>query len=223
MPSRILGKVPHYGQVPLSSFCTRRQNSTGLLPELWGLFVRTLVGKGCPVGTLADAVGWCLGWFWMGWCSSGDRWSGFWDFFFPPSYLRLMVLLWIFFRDSWLPELKEWEGVMEAQSQSSTTTEKKKVENSIVKCPTRPDVSEKAVASSTTSNGERPRWLPAAKPAVLFCAWHSSWIEHLHLDLCLFSERLKSINGGGGGRGWDGQALGISILAVKLHVFFQIF
>ncbi|XP_070322993.1 transcriptional activator GLI3 isoform X1 [Odocoileus virginianus] len=41
---------------------------------------------------------------------------------------------------------------MEAQSQSSTTTEKKKVENSIVKCPTRPDVSEKAVASSTTSN-----------------------------------------------------------------------
>uniref|UniRef100_A0AC11DKJ7 Uncharacterized protein n=3 Tax=Ovis aries TaxID=9940 RepID=A0AC11DKJ7_SHEEP len=63
---------------------------------------------------------------------------------------------------------------MEAQSQSSTTTEKKKVENSIVKCPTRPDVSEKAVASSTTSNGERPRGLPAAKPAVLFCAWHSS-------------------------------------------------
>ncbi|XP_036720210.1 transcriptional activator GLI3 isoform X2 [Balaenoptera musculus] len=41
---------------------------------------------------------------------------------------------------------------MEAQSQSSTTTEKKKVENSIVKCSTRPDVSEKAVASSTTSN-----------------------------------------------------------------------
>uniref|UniRef100_A0A8C6BH54 GLI family zinc finger 3 n=1 Tax=Monodon monoceros TaxID=40151 RepID=A0A8C6BH54_MONMO len=41
---------------------------------------------------------------------------------------------------------------MEAQSQSSTTTEKKKVENSIVKYSTRPDVSEKAVASSTTSN-----------------------------------------------------------------------
>ncbi|XP_004676707.1 PREDICTED: transcriptional activator GLI3 isoform X1 [Condylura cristata] len=41
---------------------------------------------------------------------------------------------------------------MEAQSHSSTTTEKKKVENSIVKCSTRPDVSEKAVASSTTSN-----------------------------------------------------------------------
>uniref|UniRef100_A0A2I3GBC1 GLI family zinc finger 3 n=1 Tax=Nomascus leucogenys TaxID=61853 RepID=A0A2I3GBC1_NOMLE len=42
---------------------------------------------------------------------------------------------------------------MEAQSHSSTTTEKKKVENSIVKCSTRTDVSEKAVASSTTSNG----------------------------------------------------------------------
>uniref|UniRef100_A0A8C9A2B6 Uncharacterized protein n=1 Tax=Prolemur simus TaxID=1328070 RepID=A0A8C9A2B6_PROSS len=42
---------------------------------------------------------------------------------------------------------------MEAQSHSSTTTEKKKVESSIVKCSTRTDVSEKAVASSTTSNG----------------------------------------------------------------------
>uniref|UniRef100_A0A7N5KFF3 GLI family zinc finger 3 n=1 Tax=Ailuropoda melanoleuca TaxID=9646 RepID=A0A7N5KFF3_AILME len=41
---------------------------------------------------------------------------------------------------------------MEAQSHSSTTTEKKKVENSIVKCSARTDVSEKAVASSTTSN-----------------------------------------------------------------------
>ncbi|XP_006902084.1 PREDICTED: transcriptional activator GLI3-like [Elephantulus edwardii] len=41
---------------------------------------------------------------------------------------------------------------MEAQSHSSTTTEKKKVENSIVKCSSRTDVSEKAVASSTTSN-----------------------------------------------------------------------
>ncbi|XP_067406533.1 transcriptional activator GLI3 [Emydura macquarii macquarii] len=41
---------------------------------------------------------------------------------------------------------------MEAQSHRSTTTEKKKVENSIVKCSTRTDVSEKAVASSTTSN-----------------------------------------------------------------------
>uniref|UniRef100_A0A8D0LAA5 GLI family zinc finger 3 n=1 Tax=Sphenodon punctatus TaxID=8508 RepID=A0A8D0LAA5_SPHPU len=41
---------------------------------------------------------------------------------------------------------------MEAQSHSSTTTEKKKVENPIVKCSTRTDVSEKAVASSTTSN-----------------------------------------------------------------------
>ncbi|XP_055969366.1 transcriptional activator GLI3 [Sorex fumeus] len=41
---------------------------------------------------------------------------------------------------------------MDAQSHSSTTTEKKKVENSIVKCSSRTDVSEKAVASSTTSN-----------------------------------------------------------------------
>ncbi|XP_013376709.1 PREDICTED: transcriptional activator GLI3 isoform X2 [Chinchilla lanigera] len=41
---------------------------------------------------------------------------------------------------------------MEAQSHSSTSTEKKKVENSIVKCASRTDVSEKAVASSTTSN-----------------------------------------------------------------------
>nr|XP_008167886.1 transcriptional activator GLI3 isoform X2 [Chrysemys picta bellii] len=41
---------------------------------------------------------------------------------------------------------------MEAQSHSSATTQKKKVENSIVKCSTRTDVSEKAVASSTTSN-----------------------------------------------------------------------
>ncbi|KAK2095912.1 hypothetical protein P7K49_024946 [Saguinus oedipus] len=46
---------------------------------------------------------------------------------------------------------------MEAQSHSSTATEKKKVENSIVKCSTRADVSEKAVASSTTSNGEQHR------------------------------------------------------------------
>lgn len=57
---------------------------------------------------------------------------------------------------------------MEAQSHSSTTTEKKKVENSIVKCSTRTDVSEKAVASSTTSNGERPRASPAARPTVVF-------------------------------------------------------
>nr|XP_060637565.1 transcriptional activator GLI3 isoform X2 [Anolis sagrei ordinatus] len=41
---------------------------------------------------------------------------------------------------------------MEAQSHSSTAGEKKKVENPIVKCSTRTDVSEKAVASSTTSN-----------------------------------------------------------------------
>ncbi|XP_036102559.1 transcriptional activator GLI3 isoform X1 [Molossus molossus] len=41
---------------------------------------------------------------------------------------------------------------MEAQSHSSLTTEKKKVENSVVKCSARTDVSEKAVASSTTSN-----------------------------------------------------------------------
>ncbi|XP_026558056.1 transcriptional activator GLI3 [Pseudonaja textilis] len=41
---------------------------------------------------------------------------------------------------------------MEAQSHSSATSEKKKVENPIVKYPTRTEVSEKAVASSTTSN-----------------------------------------------------------------------
>ncbi|KAM4705803.1 transcriptional activator GLI3 [Rhinophrynus dorsalis] len=41
---------------------------------------------------------------------------------------------------------------MEAQSQSTTASEKKKVENSLVKGHTRTDVSEKAVASSTTSN-----------------------------------------------------------------------
>lgn len=41
---------------------------------------------------------------------------------------------------------------MEAQAHSSTATERKKAENSIGKCPTRTDVSEKAVASSTTSN-----------------------------------------------------------------------
>lgn len=57
---------------------------------------------------------------------------------------------------------------MEAQSHSSLTTEKKKVENSVVKCSTRTDVSEKAVASSTTSNGKQPRGLPAANPTVIF-------------------------------------------------------
>ncbi|XP_040209180.1 transcriptional activator GLI3 isoform X2 [Rana temporaria] len=41
---------------------------------------------------------------------------------------------------------------MEAQSHSTTMSEKKKVENSLVKGHTRTDVSEKAVASSTTSN-----------------------------------------------------------------------
>ncbi|XP_074055324.1 transcriptional activator GLI3 isoform X2 [Macrotis lagotis] len=41
---------------------------------------------------------------------------------------------------------------MEAQSHSSTASEKKKVETPIAKCPTRADVSEKAAASSTTSN-----------------------------------------------------------------------
>ncbi|XP_005365500.1 transcriptional activator GLI3 isoform X2 [Microtus ochrogaster] len=41
---------------------------------------------------------------------------------------------------------------MEAQSHSSTTTERKKSENALGKCSTRTDVSEKAVASSTTSN-----------------------------------------------------------------------
>uniref|UniRef100_A0A8C6YX24 Uncharacterized protein n=1 Tax=Nothoprocta perdicaria TaxID=30464 RepID=A0A8C6YX24_NOTPE len=57
---------------------------------------------------------------------------------------------------------------MEAQSHSSTATEKKKVENSIVKCSSRTDVSEKAVASSTTSNGE---WAPFT--SFDFCnGWH---------------------------------------------------
>ncbi|XP_072268268.1 transcriptional activator GLI3 isoform X2 [Pyxicephalus adspersus] len=41
---------------------------------------------------------------------------------------------------------------MEAQSHSTTMSEKKKVENSLVKGHSRTDVSEKAVASSTTSN-----------------------------------------------------------------------
>ncbi|XP_075683155.1 transcriptional activator GLI3 isoform X2 [Rhinoderma darwinii] len=41
---------------------------------------------------------------------------------------------------------------MEAQSHNTTMSEKKKVEKSIVKTHTRTDVSEKAVASSTTSN-----------------------------------------------------------------------
>uniref|UniRef100_H9H612 GLI family zinc finger 3 n=1 Tax=Monodelphis domestica TaxID=13616 RepID=H9H612_MONDO len=41
---------------------------------------------------------------------------------------------------------------MEAQSHNSTASEKKKVESPIAKCPTRADVSEKAAASSTTSN-----------------------------------------------------------------------
>ncbi|XP_067837157.1 transcriptional activator GLI3-like [Heptranchias perlo] len=41
---------------------------------------------------------------------------------------------------------------MDAQSHSTTTAEKKKVENSIVKGSSRTDVSEKAIASSTTSN-----------------------------------------------------------------------
>ncbi|XP_007896291.2 transcriptional activator GLI3 isoform X2 [Callorhinchus milii] len=45
---------------------------------------------------------------------------------------------------------------MEAHSHSTTKSEKKKVENSIVKGTSRTDVSEKAVASSTTSNGWRP-------------------------------------------------------------------
>ncbi|XP_063308198.1 transcriptional activator GLI3 isoform X1 [Pelobates fuscus] len=46
---------------------------------------------------------------------------------------------------------------MEAQSHNTTASEKKKVDNSLVKGHTRTDVSEKAVASSTTSNeDERP-------------------------------------------------------------------
>ncbi|XP_051784794.1 transcriptional activator GLI3 [Erpetoichthys calabaricus] len=47
---------------------------------------------------------------------------------------------------------------MEAQSHSTSTVEKKKAEHPIVKSSTRADVSEKAVASSTTSNeDESPR------------------------------------------------------------------
>lgn len=112
---------------------------------------------------------------------------------------------------------------MEAQSQSSTTTEKKKVENSIVKYSTRPDVSEKAVASSTTSNGERPRGLPTVKPTVLFCALPSLRVEHLHLDPCLCSEsRRAQMEVEVGVRARGGQALALSVLALKLHVFFQI-
>ncbi|XP_073534320.1 transcriptional activator GLI3 isoform X2 [Phyllobates terribilis] len=46
---------------------------------------------------------------------------------------------------------------METQSHNTTMSEKKKAENSILKAHTRTDVSEKAVASSTTSNeDERP-------------------------------------------------------------------
>uniref|UniRef100_A0A670JK96 GLI family zinc finger 3 n=1 Tax=Podarcis muralis TaxID=64176 RepID=A0A670JK96_PODMU len=62
---------------------------------------------------------------------------------------------------------------MEAQSHSSTAGEKKKVENPIVKCSTRTDVSEKAVASSTTSNDSAPA-LNSIKyyPPHLFPAFH---------------------------------------------------
>lgn len=62
---------------------------------------------------------------------------------------------------------------MEAQSHSSTTTEKKKVENSIVKCSTRTDVSEKAVASSTTSNGEQHRDYQQPSLESFQCSLHS--------------------------------------------------
>lgn len=41
---------------------------------------------------------------------------------------------------------------MEAQYHRSMTTEKKKVENFVVKCFTQTDVSKKVMASSTTSN-----------------------------------------------------------------------
>lgn len=119
---------------------------------------------------------------------------------------------------------------MEAQSHSSTTTEKKKVENSIVKCSPRADVSEKAVASSTTSNGEWPWRLPAAKPTPGFWALPSRGTEHEHPDPCQFSGRPRKAESGGGegrgegegGRGWAGQALVIPALAAKRPAFFQI-
>uniref|UniRef100_A0ABI7XH86 C2H2-type domain-containing protein n=1 Tax=Felis catus TaxID=9685 RepID=A0ABI7XH86_FELCA len=66
---------------------------------------------------------------------------------------------------------------MEAQSRSSTTPEKKKVENSIVKCSTRTDVSEKAVASSTTSN-DPSHLFPAFHPPVPIDARHHEGRYH---------------------------------------------
>ncbi|XP_036285701.1 transcriptional activator GLI3 isoform X3 [Pipistrellus kuhlii] len=66
---------------------------------------------------------------------------------------------------------------MEAQSHSSLTTEKKKVENSVVKCSTRTDVSEKAVASSTTSN-DPPHLFPAFHPPVPIDARHHEGRYH---------------------------------------------
>uniref|UniRef100_A0A7N5JNL4 GLI family zinc finger 3 n=1 Tax=Ailuropoda melanoleuca TaxID=9646 RepID=A0A7N5JNL4_AILME len=66
---------------------------------------------------------------------------------------------------------------MEAQSHSSTTTEKKKVENSIVKCSARTDVSEKAVASSTTSN-DPSHLFPAFHPPVPIDARHHEGRYH---------------------------------------------
>ncbi|KAM8764443.1 transcriptional activator GLI3 isoform 3-T5 [Rhynchonycteris naso] len=66
---------------------------------------------------------------------------------------------------------------MEAQSHSSPTTEKKRIENSIVKCSTRTDVSEKAVASSTTSN-DPPHLFPAFHPPVPIDARHHEGRYH---------------------------------------------
>uniref|UniRef100_A0A670JP67 GLI family zinc finger 3 n=1 Tax=Podarcis muralis TaxID=64176 RepID=A0A670JP67_PODMU len=66
---------------------------------------------------------------------------------------------------------------MEAQSHSSTAGEKKKVENPIVKCSTRTDVSEKAVASSTTSN-DPPHLFPAFHPPVPIDARHHEGRYH---------------------------------------------
>lgn len=47
------------------------------------------------------------------------------------------------------------------------------------------------------------RDLLAAKPTVILCSLHSLWIEHLHLDQCLFYKKAKENEwgrGGGGGK-----------------------
>lgn len=79
---------------------------------------------------------------------------------------------------------------MEAQSHSSTTTERKKAENAIGKCSTRTDVSEKAVASSTTSNGEWPHSSQQASHRPC-CVLSIPQTEHPQLDQRLFYEILR--------------------------------